>query len=150
MGDFGIGAIILIACLAILVIIPSIAFAIADIVVAATNWNITCDDTSFIALPVWMVVSGSLTLTFWVILIPMIALGAVFGIASLIVGVAVVLIVMGLFNFAWSIVGAVALFQYSGTCMEQTPLVWGFVLATLILMWLSILSSFFSRRAVPN
>lgn len=53
----------------------------------------------------------------------------------------VVTLLVGLFMFAWNIVGAVALFRDSPTCQRWAYDLWAMCLAVLIIQWVGMLFS---------
>jgi hypothetical protein len=57
----------------------------------------------------------------------------------------VYLVVLGLFNLAWNIVGAVSLFRDSATCQSLSYSLWAMVLAVLIVQWVGMVATCCSK-----
>lgn len=118
----------------------ALAFSIAAIVIGSQYMNVLCDINSFIRLSTWLIVYGSVNLFG-----AFCALGVVLTLVAengyAMVGNIVYLIVLGLFNLAWNIVGAVALFRDSMSCQTYSYSLWAMTLAILIVQWIGMLTS---------
>ncbi len=126
--------------LLIIFILPTLAVSIASFVVAAQNMDATCDST-MVSLPVWLHVNGAVSLA--VALFMICTFGAFMATLQwgVLIPFGVVAVLYSLFNFAWNVVGAVALFRDSMDCLEQTTPLWAMTLAVLILQWLTMIST---------
>lgn len=120
------------------------ALSIASIVIGSQYMSgVTCDANSFIRLSTWLITYGSVNLAG--------AIAAVFVVIAILNEIAPVasiiyLVLLGLFNFAWNIVGAVALFRDSPACQSLSYSLWAMVLAVLIVQWIGMVASCFSKN----
>ena len=130
-------------CLIATYAIPQIVMAVISFIYAAifkTSW---CDDHSFMALPTWLFVNGSVALI-GVICIIICAIVMIWTMhpasAAPFVGI---IILFSCFNLAWNIIGAVALFRDSMDCLHAAKPLWIVVLVNLILQWIAIAQACF-------
>jgi hypothetical protein len=123
----------------------SLAFSIASIVIGSQYMNSLCDMHTFIRLSTWLIVYGSVnlvgvlcatTVVIFLVTEHYLALGFNIG----------YLVLLGLFNLAWNIVGAVALFRDSMSCQSNSYSIWAMTLAVLIIQWIGMLVSCFKIR----
>ena len=117
-----------------------LAFSIASIVIGSQNLDATCDDASFIPLSTWLFAYGGVQLFFVVTGIIAVVL-LIMDHASAFILWVVGLILASLFMLAWNIVGAVALFRDSPSCMDNSYSLWAMTLAVLIIQWISLFVS---------
>ena len=109
---------------------------IVSISIAGINWNVTCDDTSFMSLPPWLVMVGVLSL------LSAIALIFVYWFNrhneygnKLLVTFFIIVVIVTLFNG----IGSGILFNYAQLCYDQAHSLWAMTLADLIFQWIIML-----------
>lgn len=138
------GLICMATCLVIVFILPQTGLSIADFVIGAQHKDATCDVGAVVSLSTWLFITGSIGLAFVIVLVITFIIVVVLGFTKPellpfpLVPLVILIIVFSLFNLAWNIVGAVALFRDSMECLNSTKSLWGLTLANLILQWLSI------------
>ena len=122
-----------------------LAVSIASVVIGSEFMDSWCDVNSFIRLSTWLLVYGSVNL-----------LGCFCAAAVVVtlvtehpwasVGNILYLVLLGLFNLAWNIVGAVALFRDSMSCQSYSYSLWAMTLAVLIIQWVSMVAQLCSKK----
>ncbi|AYV77266.1 MAG: hypothetical protein Barrevirus25_9 [Barrevirus sp.] len=120
-----------------------IAFGISSVYIGSQNMNTLCDKTVsswFLSLSTWLIVYGSITLFYGVLSVATLTLWITQhnSFSGLYLGT---VIPIGLFMFAWNIVGAVALFRDAYPCQTQAYSLWAMVLAVLIIQWIGYVFS---------
>ena len=105
-----------------------------------------CSTQALIPLSTWLFAYGGVQL--FLVLIGVLALVMFIfeHIAAFILWI-ILMVVGGLFMFAWNIVGAVSLFRDANTCMDQAYPLWAMTLAVLIVQWIGMCVSCFSSKA---
>jgi hypothetical protein len=134
-----------------MVAIP-IAFGIPSVYIGSQNMNTTCDKTLssyFLSLSTWLIVNGSVSLFYAVLSIATLVLwitehdsyqGLYYGSG----------LPIGLFMFAWNIVGAVILFRDAYPCQTQAYSLWAMTLADLIIQWVGLVLSCFTLQTTRS
>merc|ERR1711991_126475 len=112
---------------------------IPSIIIAANNTqagdpDVGCSRNGKPPLPTWHMVYGIVVLVTAAIQIVCIIL-----INKAKILFILVTLVVGLFMFAWNIVGAVSLFRDSGECKDTNYSLWAMTLAVLIIQWIGML-----------
>lgn len=124
-------------CLTMFMLSVSLAMSIASYIVAYSNMNLTCDDSTVVKLTTWLIVYASVNLVF--IFIELFATMAVcYGKLCTALIFKIPLAFNGLFTLAWNIVGAVVLFRDSMNCLDKGTSLWAMTLTVLIYQWLNI------------
>lgn len=136
-------AMIVIAIAYALFVLPIV---ITGFVYAGINFNATCDGTTIIRLPVWLIVSSAITLVEYAVLIPLWCVYAANESDVIAVVIRAWVIISGSFNVAWIIVGSVKLFKYGMSCRKEAYSLWAMSLAVLILGYIGILSAYSRAR----
>lgn len=125
-------------CIIFTVFLPEFCVSIASFIIAAQNSHTTCDDQSVILLSTWLNINGFVGICFVVCTLVL----GVFAVSSeepmIMCPLVIIIILFSLFNIAWNIVGAVALFRDSMACQTVAHPLWAMTLASLILQWISI------------
>jgi len=136
---------VLIGSLLVCVLLPAFALAIASLVIASENKNLTCDG-DMMPLPTWLNVYGGTSLGMCVLLIVSILLLIREHVSAMMTYI-VVLIFYQLFSLAWNVVGAVALFRDSSDCKDQASSIWVMTLVVLIFQWIGFLQTCCARKS---
>ena len=127
---------IVFALVLLFLVCVSATFSIVSIVIGAQNLNSTCDASSFIRLSIWLIVYGSVNL---IVLAGFLAPnGRVISVLIYVTDI--------IWNLAWNIVGAVALFRDSALCQSESQTLWGMTLAVLIWQWLHFAVICFGKK----
>ena len=129
------------ATIAVTGILLNLAIPIASFVIAAQNWNSTCDILAIVRLPVWLVVNGVITavigLTLWISVGFLILFkNPVFMIISI-----VSVVLSFLFIIPWNVIGAISLFRDSMSCQVNANSLFAMTIAALAIQWYSILQN---------
>ena len=129
---------------AIVLCVISIGVYIPGLVIGSINFNDSCGN-SYIPLSRWLIITGSIgsaTCIISFVLFGFIVWNYDNDTVVLSLGCFKItfLILQSLFFIAWSIVGALSLFQDGMKCQNSNSVLWGTTLANLIMMWLSIAS----------
>ncbi len=114
-------------------VVGNLAFGIGAIVIGSQYMGQQCAKPSAPPLDTWLLVFGITALVSMAIAIPLIIFlekaAAVF---------LVYILLFGMFNFAWMIVGSVALFRDCPSCQSQAYPLWAMSLAVLIMMYINV------------
>ena len=130
----------------LLVVLPNFAVSIAGFVIAGIHWDGTCSDTAVVKLPIWLVVSGSISTGCLLVMV----VGMIIGMMTEYTGVIYFTMfwlkfISGMFLVAWNILGALSLFMDSMNCRNSDFSLWAVTIATLVIQWVGIFGSMYSE-----
>lgn len=117
---------------------PALAISIASFVLAGLNRHIECDNKSFISLSNWLIVFGCVLLGMFIVGLGCTILALVFNHPAFKIPALANSLVIFLWTIAWSIVGAVALFKDSMSCLHRSSPIFIMVAFALSCQWFSL------------
>ena len=115
------------------VCVQAVAFGVPALVISGQQWGAVCSAASLPPLYTWLLVYGVVALSAAALLAPLVCCLRRPAAKALFLAL---LCAAGLFNFAWNIVGAVALFRDAPQCYSQNHSLWAMTLAVLIIQWI--------------
>lgn len=129
-------------------LIPTIGVSIASIVIGSQNMNSLCDvgSNDIMRLSVWLIVNGSCALAVTTLYVSLLFVYLLKQQFKYMIGFLVIYIINVLFIICWNIIGAVQLFDHSSNCIVQANPLWILTLIALILQWLTLIWTVFSRK----
>ena len=144
--------VIMFAFFIIIYVIPTIALSIASFIIAADNWDTTCDEDAIVSLHTWLIVTGtigtgiSLLCMFFNTLYLLLLIFKIklifYSTIIIILPYCAILLLSSIFLIAWNIIGAVALFRDSYECKETAHSIFVMVAIVLAFQWFSMLYHF--------
>ena len=123
-----------------LVTLITTCISIASFVIGHNNWNVTCDDSSFMPLPIWLVTIGTISFVYCVISVIFVIIYFIkLPNSSIIKFLEIFVVVAGLLTTPFAITGTIIMTKYAGSCYDQAYLLWAISMTTLVLDWLIII-----------
>lgn len=116
--------------------IITLGLSMLSFLVGAEHWNTTCDNGSFMTLPVWAVAVGIVFLVVCLVaIIIAIIIACIKEIVDSMIFMIAVAIISTIIILPFNIMGSIILFNYAADCYTEAYYLWSVSLAQLIFQW---------------
>ena len=136
-GQIGVGILNIIGGLLIfLLTIPTGIVSIASFVVGSNYRSVSCDDSSFMSLPLWIIINAGVSVLYCICGILLFLTYRRNHQEQFLIYLLTSTLALMVFKLPWNIVGSTILFKYSRDCYSEANSLWSLTLSVLIIQWI--------------